>query len=175
MSSGNRAAGRYREYLAELGCGGFNGSRVCKPRRFRVTPKALFATDTAAISTSYGLLLLRAAALSLFLKHGWEKLSGYSTMVQHFPDPLHVGAHAGLAFALLSDGICSLLVLIGLATRPASAVILINLLVAFSFVHHAAYFSNPHVELVVLYILIFSTLLFAGPGRFSIDARLKNK
>jgi hypothetical protein len=31
---------------------------------------------------------------------GLEKLTGYSTMVQHFPDPLHVGAHFSLAFAL---------------------------------------------------------------------------
>jgi putative oxidoreductase len=140
-----------------------------------MTPKALFATDTASVNTSYGLLVLRLAGLSLFLKHGWEKLSGYSTMVQHFPDPIHVGAHAGLAFALLSDGICSVLVLIGFATRPAAVVILINLLVAFSFVHHAAYFSNPHVELVVLLLLIFATLLFTGPGRFSVDARLETK
>jgi len=140
-----------------------------------MTPKALFATHTASVSTSYGLLVLRLAGLSLFLKHGWEKLSGYSTMVQHFPDPIHVGAHAGLAFALLSDGICSVLVLIGFATRPAAVVILINLLVAFSFVHHAAYFSNPHVELVVLLLLIFATLLFTGPGRFSVDARLETK
>jgi putative oxidoreductase len=134
--------------------------------------KALFATNTGP-GTSVGLLLLRAAALSLFLKHGLEKLTGYSTMVQHFPDPVHVGAHAGLAFALLSDGICSVLVMIGLATRPAAAVILINLLTAFFFVHHAAYFSNGHVELVVLYIIIFATLLFTGPGRFSIDGRLQ--
>ncbi len=137
-----------------------------------MTPKALFATNTAAVSTSYGLLVLRLVGLSLFLKHGWEKLSGYPTMVQHFPNPIHVGPHVGLAFAALSDGICSVLVLIGLATRPAAAVILINLLVAFFFLHHAAFFSNPHVELEVLYILISATLLFAGPGRFSVDARL---
>jgi putative oxidoreductase len=93
-------------------------------------------------------------------------------MVRHFPDPIHVGAHVGSAFALLSDGICSVLVFIGLATRPAAAVILINLLVAFFFVHHAAFISNGHVELVALYIIIFATLLFTGPGRFSVDSRI---
>jgi putative oxidoreductase len=134
-----------------------------------MTPKALFATHTGSDSVSIGLLVLRAAALSLFLKHGLEKLTGYSRMVQHFPDPLHVGAHFGLAFALLSDGVCSVLVTIGLATRPASAVILFNLLVAFFFVHHAAYFTNGHVELVAVYIIVFAALLFAGPGRFSVD------
>ena len=137
-----------------------------------MTPKGLFASNTGSASTSAGLLVLRLAGLSLFLKHGLEKLTGYSRMVQHFPDPIHVGAHAGLAFALLSDGICSVLVLIGLATRPASAVILFNLLVAFFFVHHAAFFSDGHVELVAIYIIVFATLVFTGPGRFSIDSHL---
>ena len=137
-----------------------------------MTAKGLFATDTGSASTSAGLLVLRLAALSLFLKHGLEKLTGYSRMVQHFPDPIHVGAHAGLAFALLSDGICSVLVFIGLATRPASAVILTNLLVAFIFVHHAAFFSDGHVELVAIYMIVFATLVFTGPGRFSVDNHL---
>jgi putative oxidoreductase len=135
--------------------------------------KALFAANTDPDSTSLGLLVLRTAGLSLFLKHGWEKLTGYSAMVQHFPDPIHIGAHASLAFALLSDGICSVLVMLGLATRPAAALILVNLLAAFFFVHHAAYFSSGHVELVALYIIIFAALLVTGPGRFSIDSRLQ--
>jgi len=140
-----------------------------------LTLKALFATGTGSNHTSLGLLILRFACLSLFLRHGLEKLTGYSTMVQHFPDPLHVGAHFGLAFALVSDGICSVLVLIGLATRPAAAVVLFNVLVAFVFVHHAAFFSNPHVELVALYVLIFAALLFTGPGRYSVDAMFKER
>jgi putative oxidoreductase len=134
--------------------------------------KALFATNTGT-GTSFGLLVLRVAGLSLFLKHGWEKLSGYSTMVQHFPDPIHIGAHASLAYAMFSDGICSVLIILGLATRLAAAVILINVLTAFVFVHHAAYFSNSHLELLALYIIIFATLLFTGAGRFSIDERLR--
>jgi putative oxidoreductase len=133
--------------------------------------KFITASTTGATS-NIGLLILRVGAgLSLFLKHGVEKLTGYSTMVQHFPDPIHIGAHAGLAFALLSDGICSLLVVVGLFTRPAAAVILINLLTAFFFVHHAAFFSNGHVELVWVYMAVFGAILFTGPGRFSIESR----
>jgi len=136
--------------------------------------RSVFATDTSGRATSYGLLRLRVlAGLSLFLKHGVEKLTGYSTMVQHFPDPIHIGPHASLAWALLSDGICSVLVVLGLATRPAAVVILVNLLTAFVFVHHGAFFSNGHVELVFLYIVAFAALLFTGPGRFSLDARLR--
>jgi uncharacterized membrane protein YphA (DoxX/SURF4 family) len=41
-----------------------------------MSPKAFFATDTGPGSTSFGLLVLRVAALSLFLRHGLEKLTG---------------------------------------------------------------------------------------------------
>jgi len=125
-------------------------------------------------STAVALLILRVCAgLSLFLKHGWEKLTGYSVMVQHFPNPIHIGAHASLAFALLSDGICSLLIVLGLFTRPAATIILINLLTVFFLVQHAAFFTNAHVELVGLYLAAFSAILFAGPGQFSVDAHLR--
>ena len=127
-------------------------------------------------NTDIGLLLLRVGvSLSLFLKHGWEKLTGYSTMVQHFPDPIHIGAHAGLAFALITDGICTILIAAGLFTRPASALLIINLLTAFFFVHHAAFFTDGHTELVAVYIIVFAALVVTGPGRFSLDARMKKK
>lgn len=136
--------------------------------------KYIFSTETTGGSASIGLLILRViAGLSLFLKHGLEKLTGYSTMVQHFPDPIHIGAHASLAYALLSDGICSVLVVVGLVTRPAAFIIVVNLLTVFFLVHHAAFFSSGHVELVALLIAAFAALLFTGPGRFSIDALLK--
>jgi putative oxidoreductase len=138
--------------------------------------KNILGTDTGGISASVGLVVLRTCVgLSLFVKHGLEKLTGYSVMVQHFPDPLHLGSHTSLAFALLSDGICSVLVVLGLGTRPAAAVIVINLLTAFFFVHHAAFFSNGHVELVWVYIAVFGALLLLGPGRLSIDAVLSKK
>jgi len=127
-------------------------------------------------NTDMGLLLLRVGvSLSLFLKHGLEKLTGYSRMVQHFPDPIHIGAHASLAYALVTDGICTILIAVGLFTRPASALLLINLLTAFFFVHHAAFFKDGHVELVAVYIIVFAAILVTGPGGFSIDARMKTK
>lgn len=124
---------------------------------------------TTPTSSDAGILVLRlGAGASLFIHHGLEKLTGYSTMVQHFPDPIHIGAHASLGFALLTDGVCSLLVMIGLLTRPACAFIVINLLTAFFFVHHAAFLKNDHSELVVLYIVAFTALLLTGPGRWSV-------
>jgi putative oxidoreductase len=121
-------------------------------------------------SKDSALLVMRVGfGLSLFLKHGLEKLTGYSQMVTHFPDPIGIGPHAGLAFALLSDGICSVLVILGLGTRWAALVITINVTVAFTLVHHMAFFTVPHVEIVFAYIVAFLAILIAGPGCYSLD------
>jgi putative oxidoreductase len=126
-------------------------------------------------SKDSALLVMRVGlGISLFLKHGLEKLTGYSHMVTHFPNPIGIGAHASLAYALLSDGICSVLVVLGLVTRWAALVIFVNLAVVFTLVHHMAFFSQGHVELVFAYIVGFLSILIAGPGRFSLDHLLMN-
>lgn len=118
-----------------------------------------------------GLLLLRIfLGVSLFLKHGLEKLTHFSQMAASFPDPIHIGSHASLIFALISDAICSLLLVLGVATRVAALIVAINIGVAFYFVHHAA-FGTDHGELMVLYIGGALVLLFTGAGRFSIDRK----
>jgi DoxX len=67
-----------------------------------------------ATRPSCGLLALRLfTALPLFLKHGTEKLFRFQHMAQHFPNPLHIGVVPSLLFATLSDGICTLLLILG--------------------------------------------------------------
>jgi len=67
-----------------------------------------------------GHLMLRLIVfLPLFLKHGVEKLFTFGAMARWFPDPLHIGAIPSLIFAMIADGICSLLIVVGLATRLA--------------------------------------------------------
>lgn len=122
--------------------------------------------------TDLGLLILRVAAFApLFLKHGTEKIFRFSHMAQHFPNPLHIGAVPSLTFALLSDGICSVLLIFGLATRWAALIPFVNIFVAWAFVHHFALFGpqGDHGEVIVLYLAAAATLFFAGAGRFSLD------
>ena len=127
------------------------------------------------IAPNFGLLLLRIVIfLSLFLKHGTEKLLGFGTMSLHFPDPLHIGAFPSFLFAMISDGICTLLIVVGLATRWAAVLLFVNVFVAWAFIHNFLFFGrgSDHGELIVLYLGAAITLFFTGAGRFSIDALL---
>lgn len=122
--------------------------------------------------TDFGLLILRVVAFApLFLKHGTEKLFRFQHMAQHFPNPLHIGAAPSLTFALISDGICSALLILGLATRWAALITFVNIFVAWAFVHHFVLFGpqGDHGEVIVLYLAAAATLFFAGAGRFSLD------
>jgi putative oxidoreductase len=126
-------------------------------------------------SQDCGLLALRlGVAIPLFLKHGTEKLFRFHSMAAHFPNPLHIGVLPSLIFATIADGICMPLLVMGLATRWAALWSFVNLFVALAFVHHFMVFGprGDHGELIVLYLAAMLALFIAGPGKYSIDARL---
>ncbi|HTW87039.1 MAG TPA: DoxX family protein [Candidatus Binataceae bacterium] len=126
------------------------------------------------VSIDAGLLILRVwIGFSLFLKHGLEKLTRYSQMAAYFPDPIHIGSHAGLIFALVCDAICSILIILGFATRLAALLIVINLAVAFALVHRFGMFGPHNGELAFLYFGAALVLVITGGGRFSIDHLLR--
>lgn len=127
------------------------------------------SSGSGSRGTDIGLLLLRViSGLSLFIKHGVEKLTNHAHMASHFPDPVHIGRHPSFLVAMVSDAICSLLVVLGLGTRVAAFIIFMNLGVALYFVHHLA-FRTEHVEMMVAYMAGFVALVFTGAGRFSLD------
>jgi len=137
--------------------------------------RKLFRRKASPSRVDAALLVLRlAAGASLFLKHGTEKLFRFHAMAAHFPNPLHIGPVPSLIFALLSDGICSLLVVFGLATRWAALIVFVNIGVAWAFVHRFAFFGpqGAHGELIVLYLAAMLAIFLAGPGKYSIDAAL---
>jgi putative oxidoreductase len=123
-------------------------------------------------SADLGLLALRLFAVTpLFLKHGIEKIVGFNAIAGHFPDPLHIGVVPSLLFATLSDALCSVLIVFGLATRWAALFCFINIAVAWAYIHHFQFFGRgaDHGELIVLYLAVMATLFLAGAGRFSVD------
>ena len=131
-------------------------------------------------SSDAGLLLLRVGAgLILFLRHGWEKVSRLTLMNPHFPDPLHLGNNTTWVLAMLSDGVCSLLIILGIGTRWLSLYCFVNIFVAWALVHHFVFLGKTpgadHGELIALYLIAFATLVVAGSGHYSIDSRLAKK
>ena len=138
-----------------------------------------------------GLLLFRVmVSASLFWHHGWEKLSGFSRMSQHFMDPLHIGPVPSLIYAAFADGVCSILIIFGLGTRIAAFFALVNTVVVYFLVHNALGLAvlnsappgmpapppmpggGDHLELVFLYLAGFLLLTIAGGGALSLDRKI---
>lgn len=130
-------------------------------------------------STDLGLLFLRVSVgLALFMKHGFEKIVNFSQMAPVFSDPWHIGTRNSLIIAMISDSICSLLVVFGVATRWAAAWCFCTIFVGWAFQHHFLFWGHlvaDHGELSVLYIIAMGTIVIAGPGRFSVDSVLPER
>src|SRR3954454_2304232 len=104
-------------------------------------------TGISPVYFDSGLFLLRVwFGLLLFVKHGLDKMMNFSSVSAHFADPFHIGPTASLVLVLLAEVVCALLVVLGLVTRIASAIIVINLAVAFGLAHHFRLFGQGNGE-----------------------------
>ncbi|MGI8582268.1 MAG: DoxX family protein [Chitinophagaceae bacterium] len=84
-----------------------------------------------------------------------------------FPDPLGVGAPASLAFAVFAEVGCSILILVGLATRLAVIPLIITMLIAAFIILGTQGFLKQ--ELALIYLLVYITLFVTGSGKYSVD------
>ena len=114
-----------------------------------------------------GAFLLRVAVSLMMLSHGIPKALDYDTLVQTFPDPLNVGTEMSVQLILFAEVGCSVLLLLGVFGRFASATLFIAMMVA-AFAHHL---NDPWAtrELPLLYAAVYASLTFTGPGSLSID------
>jgi putative oxidoreductase len=137
--------------------------------------KRLLLLKAVPAKTDAGLLVLRVlVGVTLFLHHGVSKIAYFPQMARSFPNPVHIGVVPSLLFSVLSDGVCSLLLVLGLATRWAALVVAVDVFVAWAFVHHFPYFGRGGGtgELIFLYLAAAIMVFLAGPGKYSIDAAL---
>lgn len=123
---------------------------------------------------SVGLLLLRVGFGSAMLfGHGLDKLRDFSDMAGKFPDPIGLGSTTSLVLAVLAEFGCSALLILGLGTRLAAIPLAFTMLVAV-FVFHADDLWEVK-ELAAVYLVVFTTLILTGGGRFSCDAAIHRK
>ena len=121
------------------------------------------------IWSSLGLLTLRVGAGSLILfGHGWKKLTNFSELTRVFPDPLGIGSDWSLALAVFAEVFCALGIIFGAMTRLATIPLIATMLVAALLVHSDD--SWAKTELAMIYLIPFLTIVFTGPGKFSVDA-----
>ena len=134
--------------------------------------KKLLRVDPASNAVHLALLIVRVGTAAFMLTHGLPKLGELlSGQPVQFADPFGLGPTASLALTTFAEAICSLFVLIGLATRLAVIPLIINMLVALVHVHAADPFSK--MELPLFFLIIFIALLFAGSGKYSVDYLLQ--
>ncbi|MFP4145863.1 MAG: DoxX family protein [Phycisphaeraceae bacterium] len=134
----------------------------------------------SSVTGSIGLLILRLGAGGYLLTHGWGKLQllldgGFD----RFHDPIGLGPEASLVLITGAEFFCSLLVMAGLATRLAAVPVVIAMGVAALVVHAADPWTmgggSPSKEPALLYLTLFLTLIFTGPGWLSLDALIASR
>jgi putative oxidoreductase len=119
-----------------------------------------------------GKLLLRAVLAILLLFHGFSKLKGGIAFIAGML------TKAGLPGALgylvyIGEVVAPLLILVGLFTRPAALVVVINMIVALLLVHTAQFFTLNEqggwaLELQGMYLAGALAVALLGAGRYSI-------
>lgn len=110
-----------------------------------------FSTNT---SMDFGVLLLRLGVGAMMLVHGIPKLG--------------IGNFLSLLLCVGAEFGCSILIFLGLFTRLASLLLIINMCVALFLVLGLSGWGAQ--ELAAIYLLIYLTLFYTGPGKFSLDA-----
>ncbi|KXU36653.1 hypothetical protein AXK11_03740 [Cephaloticoccus primus] len=127
-------------------------------------------------SSDLALLLVRVlAGFGLIYAHGWKKLTNFSGTIEQWTqwglNLIGIGAHASVTLVVFTEVVCSLLLIVGLKARFAALVIGISMAVAFLLVHKAALTGDNNGELAFLYLVAALAVLFAGPGKLSVDGR----
>lgn len=118
-----------------------------------------------------GLLIFRLVfGLVLFYGHGFEKMSVILSGKEiQFMDPIGIGAGTSYHMAAFAEGVCAILLILGLFSRIASFILSINFLVIFIFHAFIAGDGFAVLELRFFYLFAFIGITLTGPGRFSLD------
>ena len=136
--------------------------------------QTLFSTKITENKTSMSLFVFRILlSISLFNTHGLKKILDFEGTLQHIPDPFGFGSEFSAYMAVFANVICPIFVVLGLFTRAAILPIVGITLSGFFIVHASDPWSVRDVPL--MYSLSFLLLLYLGPGKYSLDAKLFNK
>ncbi|HEY5551375.1 MAG TPA: DoxX family protein [Opitutaceae bacterium] len=141
------------------------------------------------LNADLGLLLFRAAPGWLVLRyHGWGKLTGWADEKLHLPNlfgldgfrteshtfPNYIGISSELSYLLVTwfETFGAMMIIAGFCTRLNALGMFITLAVAW-ILHHGMRLSGPNSgEVAFAYAFGFLLLVLAGPGKYSLDAKI---
>ncbi|MBS0031519.1 DoxX family protein [Chitinophaga sp. 22321] len=132
--------------------------------------RKLFSTGYTNGAVSFSMLVLRVVFGGLILLHGWPKLINFTAKMNSFPDPLGVGHKISLGMTVFAEVFCAVLLIVGLLSRLATIPLIICMSVIVFIINGAKPVDEK--EMAILFLAGFVTLLFAGPGKFSLDGAL---
>lgn len=127
----------------------------------------LFPQYTSAYSYSWLLLFLRVFFGGMLMYHGVEKIIHFKEYEQHFVDFLSLGPKIPLILSICAEVGCAFACAIGLLFRLITIPLMFNMLVATFGVGHPLIYQ--HMELPLIYLVMFCVLFITGPGKFAVD------
>ena len=114
------------------------------------------------------MFLLRVGFGSLlFINYGWFKLMHFVELKNKFSDPIHVGQTMSLILAIFAEIFCAGMIVLGLFSRFAALVLIILFVVIIFIVLKGKPIKD--LQLPLLFLLSFFTILLCGPGKWSLD------
>lgn len=105
------------------------------------------------------------------ITHGWSKLMNFKERLSTFSDPIGLGSEVSLTLIVFAEFFCSLFLILGLYTRLALIPLIIAMIVVAFIVHGDDPFGTK--EKALLFLVAYLSLFFTGPGKYSLDSRLK--
>ncbi|HMH20318.1 MAG TPA: DoxX family protein [Puia sp.] len=133
--------------------------------------KRFLSTNYSESAFNLAMLLIRLSfGLLILTDHGLAKLTHFGNYENNFSDPLHIGHRLSLVLAIFAEVVCSLLLVLGLLSRFAALVLIINMSVAAILVHKGQ--SMIIHEPALLYLTAFLSVLLVGPGKISVDSAM---
>jgi putative oxidoreductase len=111
---------------------------------------------------TFGLLLL--------IDYGLGKITHFSSLEYTFFNFLNIGHRWSLVLCIFAEVVCAGLLALGLFTRFAALVLVINFAVA-SFLALKGV-TLEHRETPLLFLAVFFALLMTGPGKYSVDGAM---
>ena len=132
-----------------------------------------FSTAINNNGVNIWLLIARLVVGALMLTHGIPKLQNLISGNIQFADPLGIGTTASLALTVFAEAFCSVLLILGLATRLASVPLIINMLVAIFYALSTQPLAKK--ELAIFYLIFYIGFLILGGGKYSLDSLINGK